>query len=72
MLENYLNQPIKLAFSDPSSEKQAGQTLAKQRSDKELIQQQHAVDSIHSDPAIDALKQSFDARIIESSIKPIN
>lgn len=71
-LEKHLNQPVKLAFNDPSSAKQAGQTLADQRSKQESIQKQQAVDAIHNDPAIDALKQSFDARIIESSIKPIN
>jgi len=71
-LDKYLNHPIKISFTDTSPTEQPAPTLASQQAEQQSIQQQRATDSIHNDPAIDALKQSFDARIIESSIKPIN
>jgi DNA polymerase-3 subunit gamma/tau len=46
--------------------------LATERAEAQSIKQQQAVDSIHNDPTVEAIKKTFDAQVIESTIKPIN
>ncbi|MDH5591587.1 MAG: DNA polymerase III subunit gamma/tau, partial [Gammaproteobacteria bacterium] len=72
VLGKHLDQTIKLIFTQNTEQYlTATATLAAEQSEQAKQNQQQAADSIHNDPAIDALKQTFNARIIESSIKPI-
>ncbi len=68
-LSKKLGQEVKLVFADG---KQAGPTLAVERAEQAAEKQQQAVDAIHNDPAIEIIKNTFNARIIEQSIKPID
>ena len=70
-LGRYLEQDINLIFQQ-DSQQQSKPTLATERAEQAKTSQQQAVNSIHNDPAVDAIKQAFDARIIESTIKPLN
>jgi DNA polymerase-3 subunit gamma/tau len=47
-------------------------TLAAERAHQTQLSHQHAVDSIHNDPAVDELKQTFNGRVIETTIKPLD
>ncbi len=69
-LSRYLNQNITLLIQQESQANTA--TLANERAEQKRSSQQQAVDSIHNDPVVDAIKQTFDARIIESTIKPLD
>ncbi|NQY26920.1 MAG: DNA polymerase III subunit gamma/tau [Piscirickettsiaceae bacterium] len=69
-LSRYLAQDIKLTIQQESQASTA--TLANERAEQKRSSQQQAVDSIHNDPIVAAIKQTFDARIIESTIKPLN
>ncbi|MBE9532568.1 MAG: DNA polymerase III subunit gamma/tau [Proteobacteria bacterium] len=69
-LSRYLSQDISLTIQQESQVSTA--TLANERAEQKQSSQQQAVDSIHNDPVVDAIKQTFDARIIESTIKPLN
>jgi len=75
-LGKYLGQPIKLVFQQPAQQDSESETptptLAAERAHKTQRNQQHAVDSIHNDPAVDELKQAFNGRVIESTIKPLD
>jgi len=70
----YLGQPIKLVFQQQAQQNSeaATPTLAAKRAHQSQLSQQHAVDSIHNDPAVDELKQAFNGRVIESTIKPLD
>ena len=46
-------------------------TLATERAEQASADQAQAKASIHNDPAVDAMKEAFGARVIESTIKPI-
>lgn len=67
-LQAYRGTPLKLVFN---SQKMALDTpavqLLKAREDK----QQTAVDNIHADKTVQALKQQFDARVLPDSIEPV-
>ncbi|NQY51549.1 MAG: DNA polymerase III subunit gamma/tau [Piscirickettsiaceae bacterium] len=41
-------------------------------SKQSLMKQQLAIESIHNDPDVDAIRQAFDARVVESSIRSID
>lgn len=71
-LHQHLNIEIVLVFEQNVDTENNSPTLATERTEQASIKQQSAVESIHNDPAVDAIKQAFGARIIESSIKPIN
>jgi DNA polymerase-3 subunit gamma/tau len=70
-LSKHLGSEIKLNFQD-SSEKSSSPTLATERAEQEKTSQQQAINSIHSDPAISAVKAAFSASVIESTIRPVN
>ncbi|RKZ97447.1 MAG: DNA polymerase III subunit gamma/tau, partial [Gammaproteobacteria bacterium] len=69
-LGKYLALTIKLVF-EQDDQLQSNPTLAGEQVQQAKISQQQAADSIHNDPAVDAIKHAFNARIIESTIKPI-
>jgi DNA polymerase-3 subunit gamma/tau len=69
-LSTELQSDIKLRIQQ-SEIQQVSPTLATERAEQSKLSQQNAVDSIHSDPAVAALKNAFNAEIIESTIKPI-
>ena len=71
VLGKYLEQTIKIIFQQNTVQEQSTATLAAERSEQTNINQQRATDSIHNDPAIDAMRQAFGARVIESTIKPL-
>lgn len=70
-LGKHLNLAIKLDFKQ-NAQHQSSPTLAGEQAEQAKISQQQAADSIHNDPAVEAIKHAFDARIIESTIKPIS
>jgi len=73
-LKKHLNISITitLSFEHDNATHQSTQTLATEQAVQRDTRQQHAVDSIHNDPTVHALKDAFNGRIIESTIKPIN
>jgi len=71
-LSKKLGQDVKLMFVDADEAVDAGPTLAVERAEQQAVKQQHAVESIHNDPTVEIIKNTFNARIIENSIKPIN
>ena len=71
VLGKYLEQTIKIIFQQNTVQEQSTATLAAERSEQTNINQQRATDSIHNDQAIDAMRQAFGARVIESTIKPL-
>jgi DNA polymerase-3 subunit gamma/tau len=73
-LGKYLGQAIKLVFQQEAQQDAmtATPTLAAERAHKTQLSHQHAVDSIHNDPAVDELKQAFNGRVIETTIKPLD
>ena len=70
-LQQHLSAEINLTLKHDNKQHNSQQTLATEQAVERSKQQQQAADSIHNDPAIDALKQAFDARVIESTIKPL-
>ena len=70
-LGKHLALTIKLVFQQ-DAQQQSSPTLAGEQAQQAKISQQQAADSIHNDPAVDAIKHAFDARIIESTIKPLS
>lgn len=73
-LSKHLGQIIKLVFQQEIEQDsvKATPTLAAERAHKTQLSQQYAVDSIHNDPVVDTLKQAFNGRVIESTIKPLD
>ena len=73
-LGKYLGQTIKLVFQQEAQQDamMATPTLAAERAHQTQLSHQNAVDSIHNDPAVDELKQAFNGRVIETTIKPLD
>lgn len=71
-LSKKLGQELKLVFADADAQVEAGPTLAVERAEQQAVKQQQAVESIHSDPTVEIIKNTFNARIIENSITPID
>ena len=69
-LSKSLGQTIKISFVDADTAL-SSPTLATERTEQAVADQERAKASIHNDPAVDAIKSAFDARVIESTIKPI-
>lgn len=67
-----LNQAVEIVFAEPANTPQASATLAIERAEHDSSRQQHAQDAIHNDPVVGMVKKVFNARIIESTIKPLN
>ena len=71
-LKQYLNTAVSVVIEQDAVQHQASQTLATQQAQQRTNRQQQAADSIHNDPAVDAIKQAFNGQVIESTIKPID
>lgn len=71
-VSNQLDQTVEIIFIDPADTPQASPTLAIERAEHESSRQQQAQQSIHDDPVVGMIKKVFNARIIESTIKPLN
>jgi len=71
-LQQHLNLDISIVLTQGDHHQNNSPTLAIERAEQASIKQQSAAESIHNDPAVNAIKQAFGARIIESSIKPIS
>ncbi|MFT7235466.1 MAG: DNA polymerase-3 subunit gamma/tau [Methylophagaceae bacterium] len=69
-LTKSLGQPIKITFVE-RAQHQISSTLATDRAEQAVAGQARAKDSIHNDPAVEAIKTTFNARVIESTIKLI-
>jgi DNA polymerase-3 subunit gamma/tau len=67
-LRHFSGKPLKLLINnDKTVADTPAAQLTKQREDR----QQAAVDAINADPNVTALKERFDARIIQGSIEPV-
>jgi len=71
-LKQHLNTAVSVVIEQDDVQHQASQTLATQQAQQRTNRQQQAAESIHNDPAVDAIKQAFNGQIIESTIKPID
>ena len=70
VLSKHLGHTINLVFQE-GAEPSGSSTLATERAEQASAAQARAKASIHNDPAVDAMKEAFGARVIESTIKPI-
>ncbi|GJL72902.1 MAG: hypothetical protein NMNS01_21010 [Nitrosomonas sp.] len=68
-IEAYFDKPVELKFSVGTG---SGQTPMALQQQKEQARQSAAVAAIETDPVVKQLVEDFDAKIIDSSIKPIN
>jgi len=71
-LQQLINDAVSLILQSDESQQTGSKTLAAQQAEQQHVRQQKAANSIHNDPAIDALKDAFNGRVIESTIKPID
>jgi len=71
-LKQYLNTVVSVVIEQDAVQHQASQTLATQQAEQRTNRQQQAADSIHNDPAVNAIKQAFNGQVIESTIKPVD
>ncbi|WFP49803.1 DNA polymerase III subunit gamma/tau [Methylomonas sp. EFPC3] len=68
-LQNYYGKPLKLVISQQAATQMTpALEMQKAREDR----QQAAVDTINADPNVQALKETFGARIVPGSIEPLN
>jgi DNA polymerase-3 subunit gamma/tau len=68
-LQNYYGKPLKLVISKQAEQQMTpALEIQKAREDR----QQAAVDSINADENVQALKDTFGARILPGSIEPLN
>lgn len=67
-LEAHFGQPVKLVIELGAP---AGPTPAQQQQQARAARQAQAVEAIERDPFVRELLEQFDARLIESSIKPV-
>jgi DNA polymerase-3 subunit gamma/tau len=70
VLSKHLGHTVSLVFQE-GIDTSASSTVATERAEQASADQARAKASIHNDPAVDAMKEAFGARIIESTIKPI-
>jgi len=71
-LSKKVGQELKLVFADPKERIEVGPTLAVERAEQAAEKQQRAIDAIYNDPAVEIIKNTFNARIIDQSIKPVD
>lgn len=68
-----LGHDVKLQFeTTDKSHDTAPSTLAGERAQQHAEHQQQAEAAIHNDPVVEVIKNTFNARIIDSTIKPLN
>lgn len=71
-LQKILNVPVSLHFTDAQTDSETAPTLASQRADADADRLEKARQSIANDPTLAMIKKTFNARIIESTIKPLD
>ncbi|SFJ88261.1 DNA polymerase III subunit gamma/tau [Methylophaga sulfidovorans] len=71
-LQKKLDQDVSVVFNHNTDSAQSGPTVAVERAEQLAFKQQQAIESIQNDPTIELIKNTFNARIIESTIKPID
>jgi len=71
-LQQYLNSMVSIVIEQNDEQHQSSQTLATQQAEHKTNRQQQATESIHNDSTVNAIKQTFDGQVIESTIKPID
>lgn len=71
-LGKVLNTPVRLQFTDSQTDSETAPTLASQRADADADRLTKARESIANDPTLAMIKKTFNARIIESTIKPLD
>lgn len=71
-LQKKLDQDVSVVFNHNADSAQSGPTVAVERAEQLAFKQQQAIESIQNDPTIELIKNTFNARIIESTIKPID
>jgi DNA polymerase-3 subunit gamma/tau len=71
-LQKKLDQDVSVVFNHNADSAQSGPTVAVERAEQLALKQQQAIESIQNDPTIEVIKNTFNARIIESTIKPID
>lgn len=67
-----LGHEVKLLFETTDKQQESAPTLAGERAQQQAEQQQRAEAAIHNDPVVEMIKNTFNARIIDSTIKPLN
>ncbi|MEX1200966.1 MAG: DNA polymerase III subunit gamma/tau [Methylophaga sp.] len=68
-----LGHDVKLLFETTEKNNDtAPSTLAGERARQQAEHQQQAEAAIHNDPVVEVIKNTFNARIIDSTIKPLN
>ena len=71
-LQQHLNITVSIVLEHDDVQHKSSQTLATQQAEDRTNKQNQAAESIHNDPAVDAIKQAFNGQVIESTIKPID
>jgi len=72
-INKHLQTSLQLIFETASDEQLTGtQTLAAERAQDQSDKIQMAIDAIHNDPVVEVIKNTFNARIIDNTIKPLN
>lgn len=66
-----LNLDVSLVFTE-ATDGEIVPTLAAERAQQAAETQQKAIDAIHRDPVVEQIKNAFNARIIDTSIKPLS
>ena len=70
VISKHLKQTISLVFQE-NIDTLVSATVATEKAQQANDEQDRANASIHNDPAINAMKDAFGAKVIESTIKPI-
>lgn len=72
-INKHLQTSLQLIFETASDAQLTGTyTLAAERAQDQSDKIQMAIDAIHNDPVVEKIKNTFNARIIENTIKPLN
>lgn len=72
-INKHLQSTLQLIFETASDHQVTGTpTLATERAQYKADKIQSAIDVIHNDPVVEVIKNTFNARIIDNTIKPLN
>ena len=71
-LQQKLDQNVSVIFNHDPDSLHSGPTVAVERAEQLAQKQQQAIESIQTDPTIAVIKNTFTARVIESTIKPLD
>jgi DNA polymerase-3 subunit gamma/tau len=71
-LQQKLDQNVSVTFNHDTGSMHSGPTVAVERAEQLAQKQQQAIESIQTDPTIEVIKNTFNARVVESTIKPLD